>query len=584
MEEIVGFFQIWFFWGLLEDILRIRIHESSLVKRNALGQQVISTKDLPDLVRSWYDRDQYLSPKAKENHAKRVDKNLWHMSNILGWWNLHETSPFDQSAFLYLVILGEYLQATYKAIYLKASGLTQLTDVLEGTTPNWLRDHRRWPGIRPESIKTRMVADGWCPSDITRLYSTLLCYGLFYASMLQPPDYKGPPHNTTMLASMANHGSNHDPHISGLDIGPPPNHSNCSDFSCSAYQVDAKVYRTRHVRASCTCAQIEMNVSKLRQILDGGQVPVVYLKGQIQVKPAKSVGRYVAISHVWSDGLGNPHANALPQCQIERIARLVKDLYPQSNGAVAFWIDTLCCPVQPLSARAQAIRLMWETYEDADRVLVLDTYLLSQTISILSSMEAFMAIHCSKWNRRLWTLQEQIAARESLFFQFKDHWIRIGDIPLIDALPLLSSGTSSGDPTRIAMLAALKYVSSGVARAVWSDYAILNHLRPSSSERLAVIRSMLPFRATSRTSDEAVCLANLLGLDVASVSDAADDQRMEKLWSVTPKIPADVIFWIGPKLQTKGFRWAPATFLNGKDLIKNRDSGIAFLTDKGLQV
>ncbi|EWZ83155.1 hypothetical protein FOWG_13086 [Fusarium oxysporum f. sp. lycopersici MN25] len=49
-EEIVGFFQIWFFWGLLEDTLRIRIHESNLAKENALGQQVISTRDLPGLV------------------------------------------------------------------------------------------------------------------------------------------------------------------------------------------------------------------------------------------------------------------------------------------------------------------------------------------------------------------------------------------------------------------------------------------------------------------------------------------------------------------------------------------------------
>ncbi|EWZ33804.1 hypothetical protein FOZG_13498 [Fusarium oxysporum Fo47] len=113
-EEIVGFFQILFFWGLLEDTLRIRIHESNLAKENALGQQVISTRDLPGLVQRWYDREQYLSVKAQTKHAKRVNKNLWHMCNILSWWDLYGIPPFDQSDLLYLVMFGEYLQTSYK--------------------------------------------------------------------------------------------------------------------------------------------------------------------------------------------------------------------------------------------------------------------------------------------------------------------------------------------------------------------------------------------------------------------------------------------------------------------------------------
>lgn len=417
-----------------------------------------------------------------------------------------------------------------------------------------------------------------------RTYSTLQSYGLFYASMLEAPNYKDPSCNTTMPASMASEDLNHAPATFGLHSDLPPSHSNCSDFSCSAHEIDLETYETRHIRADCTCTQIETNVSNLCQILDGGQVPVVYLNSGIHLVPAKSVDRYVAISHVWSDGLGNPHKTALPQCQLERIAFLVKNLYPRLNGKVAFWIDTLCCPVQPLTARKQAIHLMLQTYQDADKVLVLDAYICSKTITLLSSMEAFMIIHCSKWNRRLWTLQEQIVARKSLYFQFKDHWINISDVPMIDELPFLLNCNSSGDPTQLVMPSALAYGSSGVARAVFSDYAVLQYLPQGSSERLSLIWNMLPFRATSRLSDEAVCLAALLGIDTASILDTPANQRMEKLWSIMPSIPSGCIFWIGPKLTAKGFRWAPATFLNGKDLIKNRDTGIACLTEKGLQV
>src|SRR5687767_5568815 len=59
---------------------------------------------------------------------------------------------------------------------------------------------------------------------------------------------------------------------------------------------------------------------------------------------------------------------------------------------------------------------------------------------------------------------------------------------------------------------------------------------------------------------------------------------MEALWSAMPCIPADVIFWIGPKLQTKGYRWAPSTFLTGRDLHNSSTSGAASLTRKGLRV
>ena len=48
----------------------------------------------------------------------------------------------------------------------------------------------------------------------------------------------------------------------------------------------------------------------------------------------------VAISHVWADGLGNPHENKLPRCQLEKLQNCVNDLYGRRHRPVPFWIGT----------------------------------------------------------------------------------------------------------------------------------------------------------------------------------------------------------------------------------------------------
>ena len=82
--------------------------------------------------------------------------------------------------------------------------------------------------------------------------------------------------------------------------------------------------------------------------------------------------RHVAISQVWSNGLGSPYANAVSQCQLLEISRLVQDLYPSGGPPVPFWDDTLCCRTGPKEAKELAISKMRYTYSGAYQVLVLD--------------------------------------------------------------------------------------------------------------------------------------------------------------------------------------------------------------------
>jgi hypothetical protein len=131
---------------------------------------------------------------------------------------------------------------------------------------------------------------------------------------------------------------------------------------------------------------------------------------------------YVAISHVWTDDLGNVQRNALPRCQMLRLSELTRSLPGCAPNSTPFWIDTIGRPPDVAGqneAQGLAVGVMRRTYEDAYAVLVLDSWLQSLAIKGLSDTEILLRIVCSAWNSRPWTLQEGALAN-TLFFQFAD--------------------------------------------------------------------------------------------------------------------------------------------------------------------
>lgn len=103
---------------------------------------------------------------------------------------------------------------------------------------------------------------------------------------------------------------------------------------------------------------------------------------------------------------------------------------------------------------------------------------------------------------------------------------------------------------------------------------------------MVTLENMLPFRTTAKSSDEAICLGSMLGLDTGSIAEAPKESRMKLVWSRLPEIPSGVIFWPQPKLKQEGFRWAPSTLLNATyQLIDHKwEAGKATLCPEGLQV
>ncbi|KAL2164024.1 hypothetical protein VTH06DRAFT_3238 [Thermothelomyces fergusii] len=161
-----------------------------------------------------------------------------------------------------------------------------------------------------------------------------------------------------------------------------------------------------------------------------------YTGVRIEVARMTARTRYVVVSHVWSDGIGNAHTNALPECQLRRLHAHMSNLRPlkQSVNADAelnlltsldagfqtattrrpkyLWIDALCMPPGGATAflRLRAITKLPAVYQAADRILVLDSTLERTSMADSDSVEQFARFAVSPWMGRSWTFQEAALA------------------------------------------------------------------------------------------------------------------------------------------------------------------------------
>jgi len=145
-------------------------------------------------------------------------------------------------------------------------------------------------------------------------------------------------------------------------------------------------YVNRHVQDQCSCGLVHVPYDKLIKVLQKGQTPLIDIKfssgGEIElvIHPMSASSIYIAISHVWSDGLGNPLSNALPRCQLSKIDKYVQSIQDKDFSLCPsilrkrplFWMDTLCIPAVEEDLRYECINKMNMIYSAAKSVLVLD--------------------------------------------------------------------------------------------------------------------------------------------------------------------------------------------------------------------
>ena len=352
-------------------------------------------------------------------------------------------------------------------------------------------------------------------------------------------------------------------------------HRRCNNDRCLAYQNDLTTYQTKHV-TGCNCEQLSIDTKRLNEIVEDGSLPLLRIQEghtldelSLELVCSQPTSRYIALSHVWADGLGNPYKNALPRCQLEFLRRKIKDYYedadPETFGGILLWCDVLCCPVEPGKAKDMVLKQMKTIYQEATRVLVLDASIRMYDFKTIDPDEACIRIINSGWTRRLWTLQEgALAANNSrLAFLFRDGAINLS------YLRAKISPTSKMSICR-------RGLAENVLYQIISFASVSYEVEGQRHGDLGSVEAGLQHRSVSVPSDEPLLIANLLDLDVASILNGpcpltncanvgCDHSRIHRLWLLMPTafqgIPRTILFRVGPRLSEPGYRWAPSTLL-----------------------
>ncbi|KAI1212145.1 uncharacterized protein F4807DRAFT_458348 [Annulohypoxylon truncatum] len=373
-------------------------------------------------------------------------------------------------------------------------------------------------------LQEDMIAQGWCPSVVNYLIGTVSVSSLEHAVSC------GPTRDDS-------------------------DHRGCSSQSCARYIVDVKTYTPHHTSPAClsllgrlqnTCHNVSINLAEVKSLLVAGHVPVVNLN------PVEGGSRY----RLSADGLGSTTEDGLPICQIRRLSKLIEPGTP-------FWIDSLCVPGDD-TIRKKAISMMAQTYSQAKAVLVLD-----RTIQLCDSTQykgkKILRVLTSGWMQRLWTLQEAVLSKV-LLLVFSD-----ARIPLRSLIPSISD---------ILLYPYLTDLAGELFRLTkMADHRIYT---------IGDVARSLRWRTTNRPADETLAIASLLGVQPSILVDLNPEHRMTRLIKELGKIPSNVLFLTGDKIQIPGFRWLPISFMtahsgsSGGSMLSTGASD-ALVTPRGLK-
>ncbi|RDW77860.1 hypothetical protein BP5796_05712 [Coleophoma crateriformis] len=393
-----------------------------------------------------------------------------------------------------------------------------------------------------DEVRQGMAGLGWCPSEIEKCANTI---------------------NSAHMAYF----------ISRINKSlPERDHTACTRQRCAAGQIDMKSYAVEHTKEGCECKLLTIDNTPVIDILRKEDlVPVLKISGgdedindlKVEVVESASEAKYMAISHVWADGMGNPRSNSLYRCQLARLRNWIKaipNFAPKHKGdgadndeeySVLVWLDTLCCPIGPPWAKAISLQKIQNVYRGAAGVLVLDSSLRPYPVGTMSALEVMARIFNSSWMRRLWTLQEAALAK-ALVFQF-DKVVALNHI-YAEVLKLWTSDVWYRGPVS-AIMDEISFLRSFFYH---EDYR-----RPQVN--LSILDSALKHRSVTVPSDEPLCIGTLMSLDMSAITSVAEQSRMCQVWDLLIKspcgVPSGIIFLPEARLDTPGLRWAPKSML-----------------------
>ncbi|KAK1753882.1 hypothetical protein QBC47DRAFT_385136 [Echria macrotheca] len=590
--EFLAFLETWLFFGAIAAAFRKHVSLNDFTRLTEDGTRVIDTS----ILREWFS---YYPPQPtiysgehfavlgsihtelQSRHYPKFhrDKRFSLISFIAA------ASPCDPRDPRLTIATSLFLETMIECVVV--SGMARLASSQRNFDPRPWAVFGARNLINPKSsyIWRNMRNDGWCPSNLSVFSERLNTASIYFMQAMERPhpDWQHQmirinPHGRAMSSSSSSeslqliadptHGSasrtiiNSSNDDRALAAEPVSTKTLCSATKCAHLQLSDETYQTKHTDGcdKSTCYEMSADPGEVFEILKSGSIPLIMAVDNestdrtlmlVPSQPDFSCA-YVAISHVWSDGLGNVETSALPRCQVIRLSNMIQNLPGRHADIVLFWIDTIGCPPDVAGqdeAQNLAISMMRETYQNATAVLVLDSWLQAQSVTSVPDHESLMMIISSDWNRRLWTLQEGVLAK-TLFFQFID-----GVYDIDEGITRLSM---TADPVvRWTILPAL----SERIHEIRSFSRIRN---APLWEKLDALRGSLSTRSTSVETDEALCLSTLMGMDKASslqVIKAPPHDRMKVFWSLIKEPPRSIIFNDLPRLSAPCFRWAPRSFL-----------------------
>ena len=329
-QEAELLLQGWLYFGLVRTFFA---EDSTPLfqSRDHTNRCFVSSKFLPQLLT--LQQAYYLNMDARHlKHVLTLQKYCLAKTREVLRIVYEDHSRVDESIVFSIAVLGQTLES-----FIYRRQIDRQND-LEGYNPLLPLNH--WPlgsTYKSDLVSRKLRSAGWCPHEIRRI-GRLSPTSRYLVSFMDRPHPE------------IRHGTK------------------CDELRCTAYNMDIATYETEHVCETGKCDWLPSDGQTLSNILESGDIPVVSFQETEETGPklrllkASQCKEYIAYSHVWSDRLGNPRENAMPLCQIRRLALMARELFPDASSTVAFWIDTLCCPVDPESATRRAIVLMRKTY------------------------------------------------------------------------------------------------------------------------------------------------------------------------------------------------------------------------------
>ncbi|KAK7709619.1 hypothetical protein SLS63_013164 [Diaporthe eres] len=596
--KLEAFIQTWLYFGFLHELFGDFADIKSFVTQNSRGKPVVTTAPLQNCLEVLFKRWKGDSPPYGPDGLTAL-QGVSQLNHFVGKISLNTKSVYrnkevDDRIWLSIAILSETLNRIHTNHF--------LGDEDEGIDDQGVTWRAQGNPTFGQFLVDEMAEKGWCPFDIDRIDKTATSATLFYYMAHLPP--------------------------------PRPNvdHSLCTKDVCTSMTIDPS-YRTKHVPKNCQCNSEFSDTPSVINGLRGDEIPLIQEVIQLEMLqgPAKESdglntarfieatdvepkfriiesgkGRnFVAISHVWAEGLGNPNGNSLPSCALKWISSIVdrfqfhsddesededqqeRPFEEASQGKTPFWLDTICVPVSPPEMWTRAMNRLRKPYQDAALVLVLDSYLYTQDTKDIDAPEMWARILCCSWSRRLWTFQEgRLAKPGRLWIQFKDTAMSMEDIwrrfnqtlateELLTELHLKWRGSNT--------IRGLAETGGPVSEST------LKNFRPEPD--VWDMRESLKARAVSVPTDEVLCLFCNMGLDMELVMRTPPEERLAVFWRNVRKIPVGLVFSTAPqKMTVPGLRWAPTSFLGSMEKtfwyieqsLKPRRDG--FVTQYGLQI